>query len=201
YQFLYHFLTTIYHFREAIQNSLAKRNLSFSQVLITDDNFISVHDGSIPYSSNSAIDEHTDLDHLAGKVLKITEKDGSKKVLQKAASFGSRSRPPVLSSSASTEETTEIEQHKLTSKQKQRFSSFFGAKSSQQEQVCAQLNEYSRTGIPEKSSRDFFNNPDHKEAMAYLDTIEGSWKDFVNCEGMSNNEIKIQTAIWELVTT
>lgn len=106
-----------------------------------------------------------------------------------------------MSSSASTEETTEIEQHKLTSKQKQRFSSFFGAKSSQQEQVCAQLNEYSRTGIPEKSSRDFFNNPDHKEAMAYLDTIEGSWKDFVNCEGMSNNEIKIQTAIWELVTT
>ncbi|KAL5290937.1 PLEKHG5 family protein [Megaselia abdita] len=186
---------------EALQNFLAKRNLTFSQVVITDDNIISVQDGSVPHSS-STIDEHTDLDHLSGKVLRITEKDGSKKVLQKAASFGSRTRPPVLSSSASTEETTDVEPHKLTSKQKQRFSNFFGAKNSQQvEQVCALLNEYTRVGIPEKSSRDYFNNPEYKEAMQYLDSLEGSWKDFVNYEGMSNNEIKIQTAIWELVTT
>lgn len=107
----------------------------------------------------------------------------------------------MLSSSASTEETTDVEPHKLASKQKQRFSNFFGAKNSQQEQVCALLNEYTRVGIPEKSSRDYFNNPDYKEAILYLDTRDASWKDFVNYEGMSNNEIKIQTAIWELVTT
>lgn len=67
--------------------------------------------------------------------------------------------------------------------------------------MCALLNEYTRVGIPEKSSRDYYNNPEYKEALLYLDTLEGSWKDFVNYEGMSNNEIKIQTAIWELVTT
>ena len=113
---------------------------------------------------------------------------------------GSRSRPSVLSSSVSTEETTDVE-HKLSVKQKQRFSNFFGGKHSQQEQVCALLNEYSRSGIPEKASREYYKNPDYKEALSFLDNLEGNWMDFVNCEGMSNNEIKIQTAIWELVTT
>lgn len=31
--------------------------------------------------------------------------------------------------------------------------------------------------------------------------MPSSWKDFIACEDMTNNDIKVQSAIWELVTT
>jgi len=46
-----------------------------------------------------------------------------------------------------------------------------------------------------------FDHPDLVNSLAYLQDMHKSWRDFVASESMSETEIKIQTAIWELVTT
>jgi len=46
-----------------------------------------------------------------------------------------------------------------------------------------------------------FDHPDLVNSLAYLQDMHKSWRDFVASDSMSETEIKIQTAIWELVTT
>ncbi|XP_055905730.1 serine-rich adhesin for platelets isoform X2 [Eupeodes corollae] len=185
---------------EALNSSLRRRNLSFSQIIITDNNLPSfLESGSPPYTSS--FEENTDVENLVGRHLVITERDG-KKTLQKAASFGSRTRPPRLLSSASTEETTESEQRSIPGKQlKQRWSGLFGIKNPHQSQLCELLNSYAKNGVPQKTASLSFDHQDFDAAQDYLDNMHSSWKDFVHCDNMSDVQIKIQTAIWELVTT
>ncbi|XP_037938979.1 uncharacterized protein LOC119672089 isoform X2 [Teleopsis dalmanni] len=190
----------------ALTQTLRRRNLSFSQIAITDNtqssNFLEAekpifYAGSSPFLSS--LDENTEVENLAGRHLIITERDGSRKMLQKAASFGARTRPPRLLSSASTEETTDNSQ---PGKQiKQRWSGLFGSKNQQQSQLCELLNNYAKNGVPQKSAALNFDHAHFDEALEYLDNMHKSWRDFVDSEAMSEIETRIQTAIWELVTT
>lgn len=193
---------------EALNPALKKRNLSFSQIAICDNSF---HCYTEPTSSppyTSSLDESTDVESLAGKHLIIVDRDGSKRTgqLQKAASFGARTRPPRLLSSASTEETTESEQKIVPGKQlKQRWSGLFGMKNNQQQnQLCQLLDDYDRRGVPQKIHSMSFQQPEFQNALNFLDkyqTMSKSWRDFVHCDDMSDSDVKIQSAIWELVTT
>lgn len=148
----------------------------------------------------TSLDENTEVENLAGHHLIILDKDSSRKTLQKAASFGSRSRPPRLLSSASTDESTDVN---LTGKQlKQRWSGLFGVKNPQQSQLCELLNNYSKNGVPQKTPATLsFDHPDLLNAIDYLDNRHKSWMDIVESNGMNDSEMRIQTAIWELVTT
>ncbi|XP_030373024.1 uncharacterized protein LOC115623000 isoform X4 [Scaptodrosophila lebanonensis] len=184
----------------ALNQSLRRRNLSFSQITITDNNPTPSFLDAGPTPLTSSLDENTDVENLAGHHLIITERDSSRKTLQKAASFGSRQRPPRLLSSASTEETSESAN--VASKQiKPRWSSIFGVKNPQQSQLCELLNSYSKSGVPQQPDALNFQHPDLPAALDYLNHMHKSWRDIVDSDGMSDNEIKIQTAIWELVTT
>ncbi|KAM7358764.1 uncharacterized protein ACRADG_003612 isoform 6-T6 [Cochliomyia hominivorax] len=187
----------------ALSQSLRRRNLSFTQLTITDSNdnnqtpaFLEA--GSSPLQTS--LDENTDVENLAGHHLIIMDKDSSRKTLQKAASFGSRNRPPRLLSSASTDESTEVN---LTGKQlKQRWSGLFGVKNPQQSQLCELLNNYSKNGVPQKTPATLrFDHPELINAIEYLDNRHKSWMDIVESGGMNDSEMRIQTAIWELVTT
>ncbi|XP_067643339.1 uncharacterized protein [Eurosta solidaginis] len=183
----------------ALSQALKRRNLSFAQIAVTDSNPTNsfLEAGSSPLASS--LDENTDVENLAGHHLLITECDANRKTLQKAASFGSRTRPPRLLSSASTEETSEAA---VPGKQlKQRWSGLFGIKNPQQSQLCELLNNYTKNGVPQKTASLNFDHPDFDAALEYLDNMHKSWKDIVDSNGMNDNETRIQTAIWELVTT
>lgn len=119
-----------------------------------------------------------------------------------------RSRPVKLFQSASTEEsveatTSDTRTVPTTSKQpKQRWSVLFGLKNPQQNQLCEILNNYTKNGVPQLKSSSFsFDHADLPSALDYLENIHSTWKDFVCYSNMTDNEIKIQSAIWELVTT
>lgn len=119
-----------------------------------------------------------------------------------------RSRPVKLFQSASTEESIEATSSDIrtiptTSKQpKQRWSVLFGLKNPQQNQLCEILNNYTKNGVPQLKSSSFsFDHADLPPALEYLENIHSSWKEFVCYSNMADNEIKIQSAIWELVTT
>lgn len=85
---------------------------------------------------------------------------------------------------------------------KQRWSGIFGIKNPQQSQLCELLNGYAKMGVPQKTPAALnFDHPDFDGAQEYLDNMHKSWRDFVHCEEMSDSETRIQTAIWELVTT
>lgn len=148
----------------------------------------------------TSLDENTEVENLAGHHLIIMDKDSSRKTLQKAASFGSRNRPPRLLSSASTDESSEVN---LTGKQlKQRWSGLFGVKNPQQSQLCELLNNYTKNGVPQKTPAILsFNHPELVNAIDYLDNRHKSWMDIVESGTMNDSEMRIQTAIWELVTT
>uniref|UniRef100_A0A1I8NPN4 DH domain-containing protein n=1 Tax=Stomoxys calcitrans TaxID=35570 RepID=A0A1I8NPN4_STOCA len=187
----------------ALSQALRKRNLSFTQLTITDSNdnnqpsaFLEA--GSSPLQTS--LDENTEVENLAGHHLYVTDKDSSRKTLQKAASFGSRARPPRLLSSASTDESSELN---ITGKQpKQRWSGLFGVKNPQQSQLCELLNNYSKNGVPQKTPATLnFNHHDMDNAIEYLDSMHKSWMDIVECGSMNESEMRVQTAIWELVTT
>ncbi|XP_075162525.1 uncharacterized protein LOC142235152 isoform X4 [Haematobia irritans] len=187
----------------ALSQALRKRNLSFTQLTITDSNdnnqtsaFLEA--GSSPIQTS--LDENTEVENLAGHHLIVSDKDSNRKTLQKAASFGSRNRPPRLFSSASTDESSEVN---ITGKQpKQRWSGLFGVKNPQQSQLCELLNNYSKNGVPQKSPATLnFDHPDLENAIEYLDSMHKSWMDIVECGSMNDSEMRIQTAIWELVTT
>ncbi|XP_050334636.1 uncharacterized protein LOC126762146 isoform X1 [Bactrocera neohumeralis] len=183
----------------ALCQALKRRNLTFSQIAITDNNPPSSFLETGYSLLASSLDENTDVENLAGHHLTVTESDGSRKTLQKAASFGSRTRPPRLLSSASTEETSEAA---VPGKQlKQRWSGLFGIKNPQQSQLCELLNSYAKNGVPQKRASVNFDHPDFDAALAYLDNMHKSWKDIVDSTAMNDSEMRIQTAIWELVTT
>lgn len=130
---------------------------------------------------------------------------------------GARQRPAKLFQSASTEETTDTTENKTvppTNKQptKQRWSVLFGLKNPQQNQLCEILNRYAKSGVPQTHSIYSFEHIDLVPALDYLENIHSSWMEFVlpsststgcisQTPHMSDNEIKIQSAIWELVTT
>ncbi|XP_016955501.1 uncharacterized protein LOC108028292 isoform X6 [Drosophila biarmipes] len=184
----------------ALSHALRRRNLSFTQITITDNNptpsFLDAGPPLLPVS----VDEQTDVESLAGHHLCITERGSNRKPLQKAASFGSRQPPPRLLPSVSTEETSES--GVAAGKQiKQRWSSIFGIKNPQQSQLCELLNSYAKNGVPQRPDSMNFDHPDLENSLAYLQDMHKSWRDFVASDSMSESEIKIQTAIWELVTT
>ncbi|XP_068142817.1 serine-rich adhesin for platelets isoform X2 [Drosophila tropicalis] len=184
----------------ALSHALRVRNLSFNQITITDNYPTPSFLDAGPSPLTSSLDEQTDVENLAGHHLIITERESSRKTLQKAASFGSRQRPPRLLSSASTEETSESAG--AAGKQiKQRWTSIFGIKNPQQSQLCELLNSYAKNGVPQRPDALNFDHPDLVNSLAYLQNMDKSWLDFVHHEAMSESEIKIQTAIWELVTT
>lgn len=56
-----------------------------------------------------------------------------------------------------------------------------------------------KNGVPKSKSSHI--NPDYIEALEGLENLSSSWNEFINAENMSENEMKIQSAIWELVTT
>ncbi|EDW19423.2 LOW QUALITY PROTEIN: uncharacterized protein Dmoj_GI11526 [Drosophila mojavensis] len=186
--------------QNALRHMLHRRNLSFSQIKITDNIPTYSYPDTGPSNMTTLLDEHTDVENLAGHHLVITERDSSRKSLQKAASFGSRQRPPRLLSSASTEETSESG----NAHGKQilgRWSSIFGIKNPQQSQLYDLLNNYAKNGVPQRPDAFNSENPAISEALNYLQNMDKSWRDFVDSNAMSDSEIRIQTAIWELVTT
>ncbi|XP_026845295.1 uncharacterized protein LOC6595997 isoform X3 [Drosophila persimilis] len=184
----------------ALSHALRRRNLTFSQITITDNNPTPSFLDAGPSPATSSVDEQTDVENLAGHHLCITERGSNRKPLQKAASFGSRQPPPRLLPSASTEETSDAAV--AAGKQiKQRWSSLFGIKNPQQSQLCELLNSYSRSGVPQRAEGLSFEHPDLDNSLAYLQNMHKSWRDFVESEAMPESEVKIQTAIWELVTT
>lgn len=144
--------------------------------------------------------------------------------LQKAASVGSRTKK--LYSSVSTEETLEsshspllgvsggaafvggslgigstTDSSRIVKQHSKRWSTFLGIKNPHQNQLCELLNQYARNGVPQFQQGFTFNHHNLAAALEYLSNSHSSWTAFVNCTGMSDAETKIQSAIWELVTT
>lgn len=70
----------------------------------------------------------------------------------------------------------------------------------QQNQLCELLNTYTKNGVP-KSKSSFINSEYSDEALEALYDLPSSWRDFVNPCDISETDTKIQSAIWELVTT
>lgn len=67
--------------------------------------------------------------------------------------------------------------------------------------MCEILNTYAKSGVPQSCSIYCFDHIDLLPALDYLENIHSSWTDFVYYPDMTDNENKIQSAIWELVTT
>lgn len=84
---------------------------------------------------------------------------------------------------------------------KPRWSTLFGQKNPQQNQLCELLNSYTKTGVPHTKTFFSFEHLDLPSSLQYLNSIHSSWKEFVVVSNMKDHEIKIQSAIWELVTT
>ncbi|XP_055387911.1 pleckstrin homology domain-containing family G member 5 [Condylostylus longicornis] len=194
---------------EAIDSALKRRNLRASQINITDGYIYSgTEKGSPSYACS--IDENIDTANLPGRILIVREKNDSylksSKAggLQKAASFGSRTRPSRLLSSASTEETSsEPDPKTIPAKQlKQRWSGLFGVKNPQQNQLCELLSKFSKSGgPPKKYNIKLEHQTCETDALKYLKNSHKCWREFIYYENLPDNEIKIQSAIWELVTT
>lgn len=131
--------------------------------------------------------------------------------LQKAASVGSRTKK--LYSSGSTEEAlestnpllsiggTSSESGRIVKQPSKRWSTFLGIKNPQQTQLCELLNQYAKNGVPQFQQGFNFNHHNLAAALDYLSNSHSSWTAFVNCTGITDPETKIQSAIWELVTT
>jgi pleckstrin domain-containing family G protein 5 len=68
--------------------------------------------------------------------------------------------------------------------------------------LCELLNAFTKNGVP-KSKSSYLNSSDDytDEALLALLEFPVSWRDFVNACDISESDTKIQSAIWELVTT
>lgn len=79
----------------------------------------------------------------------------------------------------------------------------FGPKNPHQNQLCEILNGYARNGVPQarRPCELEYDNDNTVSAIEYLENAHGSWREFVSTEAMLDNDIKIQSAVWELVTT
>lgn len=57
-----------------------------------------------------------------------------------------------------------------------------------------------KNGVP-KSKSSYIISEHSEEALGALYDLPQSWRDFVNACDISETDMKIQSAIWELVTT
>lgn len=57
-----------------------------------------------------------------------------------------------------------------------------------------------KNGVP-KSNASHIINFEYSDALETLDGLPQSWNDFINASEMTDTDSKIQSAIWELVTT
>ncbi|XP_055534939.1 uncharacterized protein LOC129724241 isoform X2 [Wyeomyia smithii] len=194
---------------DSLHSSLSQRSLSFSQICILDNGFINSQELGIQYVG--PLDAYTDISSLAGRTLVVADKDSTARhasghiSLQKAASVGYRSTSNRLFTSTSTDETYDQSPKAASassSKQsKQKWTISFGSKGPQKSKLCELLDSYNK-GIPKlTSSASNFDKPEYLEALDSLKNLPQSWTDVVNYDGMSETETKIQSAIWELVTT
>uniref|UniRef100_A0A336MBR1 CSON009190 protein n=1 Tax=Culicoides sonorensis TaxID=179676 RepID=A0A336MBR1_CULSO len=195
---------------DSLLPALSHRSLSFSQISIIDNGMHNQYELGIP-TYLGPLTGNTDIGSLAGRNLIVTEKDNSKRTghssLQKAASVGFRTKQSRFFSSASTEEAIIDNDGSKVTKQQTRQAKWslqlFGVKNPQQSQLCELLNNYTKNGVPQSktSSCSNFNNPEYLEALDGLENLPSSWTDIVTSTGMTETETKIQSAIWELVTT
>ncbi|XP_039446359.1 pleckstrin homology domain-containing family G member 5 isoform X2 [Culex pipiens pallens] len=194
---------------DSLFSSLSQRSLSFSQIYVTDNGFSNSHELGVQYLG--PLDAYTDISSLAGRTLVVSDKDsggrrpGGHITLQKAASVGYRSTSNRLFTSTSTDETYDQSPKAASSssnkQSKQKWTISFGSKGPQKSKLCELLDSYNK-GIPKlTSSASNFDKPEYLEALEGLKNLPQSWTDIVNCAGMSETETKIQSAIWELVTT
>lgn len=120
-------------------------------------------------------------------------------------------RQEKLIQSTSTEESIEITSdtpqiQSTTTKQTRqtRLATILGLglKTSQQNQLCDILNYYLKNGVPQSRSNILYEcTSDTIQALAYMENIHSSWQDFIVYENLTSNDIKMQSVIWELVTT
>lgn len=123
----------------------------------------------------------------------------------------SRMRLDKLIQSTSTEESIEISndtpQIQTTSAKQTKQTRLatilgLGLKTSQQNQLCDILNYYLKNGVPQSRSNILYEcTSETIQALAYMENIHTSWQDFIAFENLTSNEIKMQSVIWELVTT
>lgn len=96
---------------------------------------------------------------------------------------------------------TTADSSRIVKQHSKRWSTFLGIKNPHQNQLCELLNQYTRNGVPQFQQGFTFNHHNLAAALDYLSNSHSSWTAFVNCAGMTDAETKIQSAIWELVTT
>uniref|UniRef100_A0A182JTD6 DH domain-containing protein n=1 Tax=Anopheles christyi TaxID=43041 RepID=A0A182JTD6_9DIPT len=161
------------------------------------------------------LDANMDISTLAGRTLMVSERDGMPnrrtgchQTLQKAASVGNQ--PSVMSSNnklfTSTSTDDNYDQSSKTSsafgkQSKQKWTIPFGSKGPQKSKLCELLDSYNKEIPKLTSSSSNFNNSEYVDALVGLRNLPQCWTDIVDCAGMSEAETKIQSAIWELVTT
>jgi pleckstrin homology domain-containing family G member 5 len=66
--------------------------------------------------------------------------------------------------------------------------------------LCELLNTFTKNGVP-KSKSSYLNSDEYLEEALQALHAPSSWQDFVNACDISESDTKIQSAIWELVTT
>ncbi|XP_055588932.1 uncharacterized protein LOC129741244 isoform X2 [Uranotaenia lowii] len=195
---------------DSLHASLSQRSLSFSQICVTDNGFSHSHELGVQYLG--PLDAYTDISSLAGRTLIVSDKDsvgrraGGHITLQKAASVGYRSTSNRLFTSTSTDETYDqspraASTSSSTKQSKQKWTISFGSKGPQKSKLCELLDSYNKDIPKLSSSASNFDKPEYLEALEGLKNLPQSWTDIVNCSGMTETETKIQSAIWELVTT
>lgn len=114
-----------------------------------------------------------------------------------------RMRPERLTQSRSAEESTDngVASPQLqTSRQTRLLFTLLGLKTSQQNQVIEILNSFTKNGVPQPRTVHKFESADLSKALDYLDNMHSTWMEFIQCKHMTETEIQIQSAIWELVT-
>ena len=67
--------------------------------------------------------------------------------------------------------------------------------------MCELLNTFTKNGVPKSKSSYHYADEYSEEALQALHEFPSSWRDFVNACDISESDTKIQSAIWELVTT
>uniref|UniRef100_A0AAG5DSU3 DH domain-containing protein n=1 Tax=Anopheles atroparvus TaxID=41427 RepID=A0AAG5DSU3_ANOAO len=200
---------------ECLRASLSRRSLSFSQIYVIDNGFNNPHETGMRYSE--PLDANMDISALAGRTLIVSERDGAPSrprtgahvTLQKAASVGNQ--PSMMSStsklftSTSTDETFDQSPKASSSasgkQSKQKWTIPFGSKGPQKSKLCELLDSYNKEIPKSTSSSSNFNNPEYVDALVGLRNLPQCWTEIVNSAGMCESETKIQSAIWELVTT
>ncbi|XP_049294317.1 pleckstrin homology domain-containing family G member 5 isoform X2 [Anopheles funestus] len=198
---------------ECLRASLSRKSLSFSQIYVTDNGFNNPHETGIRYTE--PLDGNMDISALAGRTLIVSERDatsnrrtGGHLTLQKAASVGNQ--PSIMSSTSKLFTSTSTDDNydqspkasSASGKQsKQKWTIPFGSKGPQKSKLCELLDSYNKEIPKSTSSSSNFNNPEYVDALVGLRNLPQCWTEIVNCAGMSEAETKIQSAIWELVTT